>query len=206
MYKYLLLLTAIIMASPSQAEFTTNMGAATKYVYRGIKQSNADIVLNAGMDYQGPLGLYVGAWGYTGSIEHLDTSELNTYGGLAYSLAGVSFGVGAIRYERGGDKLDNTEYNVNVAWDAYRLSTYQDEDSQDQYHEIAANYNIWGDSGLVITYGKSFPDADDAVSRWNYSFGWVKAMPSNVDFELMFTRHQRKGNSLTISMTQQIDW
>jgi len=208
MFKYLLVIGAFVMAAPSWAEytgsFTGNMGTATKYMQRGLKQSDADIVFHGGVDYSGPMGIYAGAWGYTGSIEDLDTSEVNTYAGAAYSFSTVSLGFGVIHYERGADSANtsNTEYNLNLSWDAYRLSSFQDDESKDQYHEIGANYALWGDSGLAITAGLVQPDASNDET-WNYSIGFVKAMPSNVDFEVVLSRHDDKGNTLIIGLSQQ---
>jgi uncharacterized protein (TIGR02001 family) len=204
MFKYLLVMCAFAIATPVWADFTGNMGTATKYMHRGLKQSDADIVVHGGLDYSGPMGLYAGAWAYTGSIEDFDTSEVNAYAGAAYSFSTVSLGFGVIHYERGSDSDDtrDAEYNVNLSWDAYRLSSYQNADSQDQYHEVAANYAIWGDSGLAMTAGMLQEEAS-GDERWNYSFGFVKAMPSNVDFEVVFSRHELKGNSLIIGISQQ---
>ncbi len=196
------------MAAPTWADssggFTGNMGTATRYIFRGVKQSDADIVFNGGLDYSGPMGLYAGAWGYTGSIEDFDTSEVNAYAGAAYSLSSVSVGFGLIRYERGDDSevTSNTEYNLNVSWNAFRLSTYQDEETKNQYHELGANYALWGDSGLAFSAGM----AKDDISKdetWNYSISFVKAMPSNVDFEASLFRHDDKGNALVFGLSQQ---
>jgi len=208
MSKYLLVLSAMLMALPAVADFSTNMGAATKQTFRGVKQSNKDFVFSAGADYQGPLGFYAGAWGYTGSIEDFDTSEVNAYGGFAFNVKDLSVGLGVIRYER-AQQTGFSEYNVNLAWDAYRLSTYQDEDATYQYNEIAANYNFWGTKGMAFTFGLLDQDATaDVVADeiWNYSITWVLAMPGNVDFDFGFGRHEKKGNSLTLSMSKQIDW
>ena len=204
MSKYLLALTAILMAIPSYAEFTGNLGASTKHIFRGDKQSGQDFILNAGADYQGPLGIYAGAWGYTGSIEDFDTSEVNAYGGFAFNLWDLSVGLGAIRYER-AQQTATSEYNINLAWDAYRLSSYQDEDAEYQYHELGANYNVWGSSGIALTLGLMQEDATDDEA-FNYSVSWVLAMPGDVDFDFTFARHQRSGNSLILGMSQQFDW
>ena len=211
MYKYLLVLSAFVMAAPSWAELTTNMGSSTKYMFRGVKQSDADIIINGGVDYQGPMGFYAGAWGYTGAIEDLDTSEVNAYTGAAYSLGGVSFGLGVIRYERGSDSQDgkygtsNTEYNLNLSWDAYRLSTYEDDESKTKYYEVAANYSFWGDSGMTFSAGMTQLDGR-SDETWNYGIGFVKAMPSSVDFEVLVTREDDKGNSLILGLSRQFDW
>ncbi|MEY8205374.1 MAG: TorF family putative porin [Bermanella sp.] len=209
MFKYLLAIAACILAAPTWAEygghFSANMGTATKYMHRGLKQSDADIVFHGGVDYTGPMGVYGGVWGYTGSIEDLDTTEVNAYAGAAYSFNSVSLGFGVIHYERGADHKSatrNAEYNINVSWDAYRLSSYQDEASKDQYHELAANYALWGDAGLAISAGLAQPDGSQDEDR-HYAIGFVKAMPSNVDFEVTLSRHDGKGNSLILGLSRQ---
>ncbi|MFT5594675.1 MAG: hypothetical protein ACI8SR_003067 [Oceanicoccus sp.] len=204
MSKYLLVLAAFIVASPVYAELTTNMGAATKYMFRGVKQSDADIVINGGVDYNGPFGFYAGAWGYTGSLEDFDTSEVNGYGGFAYNLGNVALGAGVIGYERGGDKVDNTEYNVNLAWSDYRLSVYKDDKDTYEYKEVAANYEFWDDAGMAFTVGLLTPD--ETKELWNYSASLVLAMPSKVDFEVLLTNQQKKGYSLVLGISQQFDW
>lgn len=204
MSKYLLVLAAFMVATPVYAELTTNMGTATKYMFRGVKQSDADIVINAGVDYAGPFGFYAGAWGYTGSIEDFDTSEVNAYGGFAYNLGNVALGAGVIGYERGGDQLDNTEYNLNLAWNAYRLSVYQDDDDTYEYKELAANYEFWDDAGMSFTAGLLTPD--DEKELWDYSVSVVMAMPSKVDFEVKLSNQQKKGYSLILGVSQQFDW
>ena len=207
MYKLLsiVLISLTALSMPAMAEFSSNMGFATKYMHRGIKQSDQDFVLSAGADYQGPWGFYAGAWGYTGAIEDLDTSEVNGYAGFAASLGTVSFGLGAIAYERGADdQIDNTEYNVNVAWNMFRLSSYQDEDNTYQYHEVAASYAFWGDGGLSFTAGVHQPEDIDEV--YNFGIRYVQAMPGNVDFDVSVNRHDDKGNSFSIGMSQKFDF
>ncbi len=254
------------MAAPTWAEFTSNvtgnMGTATRYMSRGIKQSDADIIFNGGLDFQGPMGLYAGAWAYTGSIEDFDTSEGNVYAGFAFSVSNISFGLGVIHYERGRDSeigavtqttiytytdlngneatsttaptsaetndlpsvveserendpcaekincltgLSNTEYNVNISWDAYRLSSYQDEETKNEYHQLGANYALWGDSGLALTAGLTQLD-ESKEEAWDFSVSFVKAMPSNVDFEVSLLHHNDKGNTLTFGLSQQFDF
>lgn len=203
MIKYFLLAVAMVLASPSYAEFTTNFGAATKYAFRGVQQSDQDIVVKGGLDYSGPWGVYAGAWGYTGSIEDFDTSEVNAYGGFAFSLWDVALGLGAIRYER-AQQTGVTEYNVNLAWNAYRLSSYIDED-ENKYHEVAASYDFWGGNGLSFVVGMNELDGQDDET-FNYGVSWILAMPDQVDFEISLSRHDDEGNTFIIGMTQQFDW
>jgi hypothetical protein len=204
MSKYLFVLSAMLMAAPSFADFTTNMGVANEHTFRGEKLSYKELVANAGLDYQSSIGIYAGAWGYTGGIEDLDSSQVNAYGGFAYSIGSVSIGLGAIHYVP-TQSAGLTEYSISLAWDAYRLSTYQDEDDTYQYHELGANYDIWGSNGLALTIGQQ----DHKVTgdeTLNYGLGWVVALEGKVDFELRFMRNEDSGNAFTIGISQQIDW
>lgn len=192
------------MAAPSFAEFTTNLGASNKYMFRGVKQSGDDFVVNGGVDYNGPFGFYAGAWAYTGSIENFKSSEVNAYAGFAYTLGTAAFGLGAISYERGGDKPENTEYTASVAWDAYRYSYFEDSDEAHVYQELGAYYDIWGNAGMGFTAGLYTPEA--AKERWDWSLSILMGLPAKSDFEVIVTNHQRKGYSLTLGFTRQIDW
>jgi len=203
MSKYLLLIVAVIFAVPSYAEFTSNFGVANKYMFRGVKQSDQDIVVSGGVDYSGPWGIYAGAWGYTGSIEDFDTSEANAYGGFAFSVWDIAIGLGAIRYER-AQQTTQTEYNINLAWDAYRLSSYQDEDSN-QYHEVSASYDFWGQNGLSFLVGMTQLDGQ-SDETFNYGISWILAMPGDVDFEVGVTRHDDEGNAFILGMNQKFSW
>lgn len=204
MPKYLLVLSAMLMALPAFADFSTNFGAATEYTFRGTKLSDKDVVVSAGADYQGPFGVYAGAWGYTGAIEDLDTSQVNAYGGFAFSLGTVSMGLGAIQYVA-AQQSGLTEYNINVAWNDYRLSTYQDEDNTYQYYEIVANYDIWGGNGLVLNIGQQdYKDTNEETL--NYGIAWVVAMEQQVDFELSIMRNEDTGNVFTLGISRLFDW
>jgi len=204
MVRYLLLLSAFTFAAPSMADFTTNMGVGTKHVFRGMKESGQDIVLSAGFDYEGPLGLYLGGWGYTGSIEVFDTSEVNAYGGFGFSVWDVALGFGAIRYER-AQETGLTEYTASVAWSDYRYSYYQDEDEQYDYQEVAANWDVFGGNGFVLTAGMLTLEGEQDET-FDYSAAWVVALEGGADFQLKVTRHDDRGNAFVIGLNKQFDW
>jgi hypothetical protein len=204
MHKYLLVISAMLMALPSFADFSTNFGAATEYTFRGTKLSNKDVVVSLGGDYQGPFGVYAGAWGYTGGIEDLDTSQVNAYGGFAFNLGRVSIGLGAIQYIP-AQQSALTEYTMSLTWDDYRLSTYQDEENTYLYYEAAANYDVWGGNGLVFNIGQlEYKKTNEATL--NYGVAWVMAMEEKVDFELSVMRNEDTGNVIAIAMSRLFDW
>ena len=194
-----------MLSMPTQAELSSNWSMANNYMFRGLKQSDQDFIVSAGADYQSPWGFYAGTWAYTGSVEDFETSELNGYAGLAASVGSVSFGLGAIAYERGADdQIDNTEYNVNVSWNMFRLSSYQDDDNTYQYHEMSASYAFWGDGGLSFTVGVMQPEEVD--EEYNFSIRYVQAMPGNVDFDINLIRHDDRGTGFVLGISQKFDW
>ena len=205
MSKYLLVLSAMLMALPTFADFSTNFGAATEYTFRGTKLSDKDAVVSAGVDYQGPFGAYAGAWGYTGGIDNIDTSQVNAYGGFAFNLESVSIGLGAIQYIP-AQESGLTEYSVSVVWHDYRLSTFQDEDNTYQYYEIAASYDIWGGgNGLAFNIGQQ-DYSDTNEQTLNYGVVWFMAMEEKVDFELSVMRNEDTGNVFAVGISRLFDW
>ena len=62
MSKVLLVITALILINPVQAEstLTGNIGITTNYVWRGITQTDDRAAVSAGLDYYRESGWYAG--------------------------------------------------------------------------------------------------------------------------------------------------
>lgn len=101
-----------------------NVGAVTDYRYRGISQSRLKPALQGGADFAHSSGFYVGTWAST--IKWIDDAggdtnvEVDVYGGYKFSLGGLGFDVGALRYFYPGSDLspnpDTTELYVAGTW------------------------------------------------------------------------------------------
>ncbi len=186
------------------AEFSLNYGLANRHTQRGVKQSGQDVVLQGGLDITGPLGLYAGAWAYTGNFENNNYFEINNYAGVGFNLGPVAMGAGFIRYEFDGNRDPYTEYTANLGFSDYRISGYWDEDETYRYFEASAIYQFWKKSGMIFTVGRT----DDFVHNetWNYSVGYSAAMPSDVDLSVKLTRHDEKGNGIVVGITKEINF
>lgn len=197
-------LLVVLASSPSWAELTANYGIANKHMRRGILLSGQDVIVQGGVDYHAPLGIYLGGWAYTGNFENNNYFEYDTYAGIGFHIGPLAVGTGYIRYEFDGNEDPYSEYNMNLSLGDYRVSGYWDEDETYRYFEAAANYQFWEKSGLGFTVGHT--DDFEHNQNWNYSTSYLMAMPSNVDLEVKITREDNKGNGLVIGITKQLSF
>jgi len=204
MFQRFSLVLLMLAVAPVWAELNLNYGIANKHVRRGILQSGQDVIVQGGVDYHAPLGLYAGAWTYTGNFENNNYFELNTYAGIGFNIGPLAIGTGYIRYEFDGNRDPFSEYNMNLGMGSYRISGYWDEDETYRYFEGAANYQFWEKSGFVFTLGHK--DDNNHNQTWNYSTAFVMAMPDDVDLEVKLTREDNKGNGLVIGVTKQLSF
>ena len=91
---------AAIVASPAAfAGWTGNVGASSKYLFRGIAQ-NGDAAVQGGMDYGHESGLYFGTWasniGFGGAGG--ESSEVDVYAGWGADLGGLGVDLGVLYY------------------------------------------------------------------------------------------------------------
>ena len=85
--------------------FSGNVSVQSDYLFRGISQTSTKPAIQGGLDFASPVGLYLGTWGSSVNFgEDLSAGqraqmELDLYGGLRKSLAGVAdVDVGAVGY------------------------------------------------------------------------------------------------------------
>lgn len=91
---------ATLASSPAVfAGFSGNVGATSKYIFRGIAQ-NGDAAVQGGIDYASDTGLYAGTWvstiGFGGDDD--ESSEVDLYGGWSGDMGGIGLDVGALYY------------------------------------------------------------------------------------------------------------
>jgi uncharacterized protein (TIGR02001 family) len=106
--------------------FSFNAGAVTDYRYRGISQSRLKPALQAGADYAGASGIYLGTWASTikwikdaGTIYSVNAGktdfEWDIYGGYKGEIAkDFSFDVGGLEYLYVGNKYGNVPGGANA--------------------------------------------------------------------------------------------
>ena len=110
----LLLLTFLTACTAAQAEWSTNIGWASDYYYRGIHQKSSSV--SGGVDY-GQGGFYAGVW----SADVGDGLEVDGYFGYGGELNDFSYGVGFTGYYYTGD-FDDTYQEINLSA-GYSLAT-----------------------------------------------------------------------------------
>ncbi|MBK8907424.1 MAG: hypothetical protein IPM60_05860 [Rhodospirillales bacterium] len=86
-------------------EFSANVGIFSDYQFRGISQSDDNLALQGGIDYELDTGfketaLYLGVWGSNVDFNDGDEAslELDLYGGLSGSAMGLDWHGGVIGY------------------------------------------------------------------------------------------------------------
>jgi uncharacterized protein (TIGR02001 family) len=100
-----------LVAMPAQADLTGNIGVVSKYVLRGITNSNSlgtendGAAVQGGLDWSHSSGVYLGYWG--SSLGYGDASKPNPqttgfesdiYGGYKFKAGPVALDVGLIQY------------------------------------------------------------------------------------------------------------
>lgn len=190
-----LALTAMPQVTLAQeaSPLSFNVALTSDYRYRGISQSRLKPALSAGVDYALPAGFYIGAW--ASSIKWIKDFggdadvEIDLYGGYKGEIMpGLSFDVGALRYQYPRNKLapsaNTTELYGALTygpatvkyWHAV-TDTFANLDSKNSYYiEAAAGFDVG--YGLTLTphigYQKIKGPFSDAASYTDYSLALSK--------------------------------
>jgi uncharacterized protein (TIGR02001 family) len=117
-----------LAAMPAQAELTGNIGVVSKYVLRGITNSNSagaennGAAVQGGFDWSHSSGVYLGYWG--SSLSYGDPSKPNPqtsgfendiYGGYKFKAGPVALDLGVLQYLYSGvGDADTLEAVVNA--------------------------------------------------------------------------------------------
>ena len=96
-----------VLTGTAHAEFSTNIGWASDYYYRGIFQKTSSA--NGGLDYASN-GFYVGTW----AADVGDGLEIDGYFGYGGEISEFTYGVGFTGYYYTGD-FDDTYEEINLS-------------------------------------------------------------------------------------------
>ena len=104
----------LAVAAPAMADWTANVGWASDYYFRGIKQHSSSFA--AGIDFEHK-GAYAGAW----SADVGDGLEIDGYFGYRREIGDFSYGVGFTGYYYSSNFYD-TYQEINLG-SAYKFLT-----------------------------------------------------------------------------------
>ncbi len=104
-------------STPALADLSANVGYASEYYFRGIKQKESSA--SGGIDYENS-GFYIGTW----AADVGDGLEIDGYLGYGMEFdGGFSASVGFTTYQYTGDTFDSeyNEFNLNLGYDFVSL-------------------------------------------------------------------------------------
>ena len=96
----------VLASATASADWSTNLGFASDYYYRGIFQASSSA--NGGIDYENN-GFFAGTW----AADVGDGLEVDLFGGYGFSAGSVDLSVGYTGYFYSGD-FDDTYQEINL--------------------------------------------------------------------------------------------
>lgn len=160
-----LILILVAVSVTAQAEVTGNVGWDSKYIFRGIPQSDSSA--NGGVDWESDAGFYLGVWG----ADVDEGLEIDYYGGFNGQAGEFGYSIGATYYDY-TDNFDDTykELNLGASWKWLSLDVaigeYDNFDGPTlnyEYYELTAERN-----GFFATGGSFQNDFDGEYIKLGY--------------------------------------
>ena len=160
------LLAGAAFTSTASAEVSYNIGYASEYHFRGIKQKDSSA--SAGIDYENN-GFYIGSW----AADVGDGLEIDYYFGYGIETeAGFSASVGFTYYDYTGDTFDDyyEEINLNFGYGLFGLEYSFGEcgcfGPEQDYDFLALSVSL--DNGFYGLYGTFGDDFDGDYVELGY--------------------------------------
>lgn len=179
--------------------FTSNIGFASEYVYRGIGQTNRKPAVQGGFDYAHSSGLYVGTWASNvswlsdGSSTVSNSIEMDFYGGFKNTVGDFAYDVGLLQYFYPGSGYGNNPNTI----EGYVAGTYSiltlkyshsfsdlfgwADSKGSGYLDLTANYELVPTVNLVAHVGRQKVRGDSSgASYTDYKLGVTKDFSGTV--------------------------
>ena len=213
MMKKTLIATAMLAATATaQAEISGNVALASDYVFRGISQTDNQMAVQGGFDYEHESGLYIGTWASNVDADffnpggHDPQIELDMYAGYSGEFQDFGYDLGYLRYQYPGySDAGTNEWYASGSYGSgigdFSLSAnyspkLQFFASDESAWYVNAGYETelpWYGIGFAAGVGYSFGDAfdnddgdglNDTYTDW--SIGFSKSV-AGVDLGLTYT-------------------
>ena len=191
MKKTLLATAMLATTAAAQAEISGNVALASDYVFRGISQTDNQMALQGGFDYEHESGLYIGTWASNVDSTFFDDNgkdpqlEVDLYAGYSGSLTeSIGYDLGYLRYQYPGassvgtnewygsgsystDGYGDFSLKINYSPDLNFLPSNQSA----WYVKTSIEHTLpWYDIGISTHIGHNFGDAFD-LSASDYAKG-----------------------------------
>ena len=89
---------AVAQESAMPGTFTGNIAIVNDYVFRGITQTNQDLAIQGGLDWDSGAGVYIGSWASSLEFGNDASMELDLYGGYRGAIDNLTYDVGFLYY------------------------------------------------------------------------------------------------------------
>lgn len=203
-----------VLAQDTEHSLSGNVGFASQYIFRGIRQTDGKPALQGGFDYAHSSGLYAGTW--ASNVSWLADSgaytssslEWDFYGGYKGSVGDFGYDVGLLHYYYPGRKLpgvtdaDTLEAYGAVSWKwltaklSYSLGdTFGVNDAKGTYYvDLSANVPVTDKLAFQAHYGiqefkgdNAGVDNDDVASYKDWRLGVTYALPADFTIGAYYT-------------------
>jgi len=154
-----LVATALVAtAGAAQAEMSANIGAHSKYIFRGVELSDSGAI-SGGLDYNHESGFYLGTW-------MSDTSgagtEVDLYTGFGGEVGSVGYDVNALYFMYPNDSNDNEYAELTLA---LSMGPATAQVSYTPWEQRSDNVDAaWGEGDIYYALGVDIPYEVDGVT------------------------------------------
>jgi len=166
------ILFALLPARAGEGTLTGNVGVTSKYVFRGVVESDRATV-QGGLDYAHPSGWYAGYWGsqldYTQGMNS-DGFENDLYLGYACDRGKWSLDVGALHYLYANVDEDPVTGEDADATDLYGTVGYGPVSLGVAWAVSNASWINRGDVYTTLSYGTELPKGFSLRAKAGYFF------------------------------------
>ena len=199
--------SAMLVAGAASAEVSYNVALTSDYVFRGVSQSDENVALQAGIDWNKDI-FYAGAWAsnvdFGGDVDY----EVDLYAGVKPTAGKFSFDFGVVHYAYPQDNNGNvTEAKAAVSYPVgagtIGAAYYTDlDDSFDTYYvELNGAYPIndkWAVSGAL---GKQEYNWGFSYDTWNVGASYNITDVFSVDLRYHDTSENFNGYDERVAVT-----
>jgi uncharacterized protein (TIGR02001 family) len=183
--------------STAKAELSFNVGVFSDYLLDGASASENNAVVQGGVDWTDPGGLYLGTW--LSTLADNEGQEVDLYLGYIFEAGGFEFDVGYIYYYY--PELDDANYGEiygYAGWGPvyfgidYTINADDSAAEGDIIYRLGAEYEVMPTISLNGEIGYFDPDAGDADSNTFWQLGISKATTIG-DFSLTYGSNDESG-------------